>query len=111
MTSLPFKIAVSKDRDVFEFNSTLGQLQPDYKTDGFRSQQLTKVIGPHTCLWVFVKGEPGKVYGPFFAIGTPGINLIEDGLLRQFTAQVKCHFHGLSISPKKMTPSPGHLIY
>ena len=44
-------------------------------------------IGPLPCLWVFVKGVPGKVYGQFFAIGTPGINLIEDGL-QQFTAQV-----------------------
>ena len=51
-------------------------------------KHMKNVIGPDTCLWVFVKGEPGKVYGPFFAIGTPGINLIEDGLLGQFTAQV-----------------------
>ena len=43
--------------------------------------------GPGTCLWVFVRGVPGKVYGPFFAIGTPCINLIEGALL-QFTALV-----------------------
>ena len=48
---------------------------------------MMKVIGPHTCLWVFVEGVPGKVFGPFFAIGNPDINLIEDGL-QQFTAKV-----------------------
>ena len=76
-------------------------------------KHMKNVIGPDTRLWVFVKEKHGKVklYGPFFAIGSPGINLIEDGLLGQFTAQVYCHFHGLSIFPKKMTPSPGHLIY
>ena len=63
---------------------------------------MKNVIGPDTCLWVFVKEKHGKVklYGPFFAIGSPGINLIEDGLLGQFTAQVYYHFHGLSIFPK-----------
>ena len=45
---------------------------------------MMKVIGPHTCLWVFAKGEPC----PLFAIGTPGINFIEDDMLRQFTAPV-----------------------
>ena len=51
-------------------------------------KHMKNVIGPDTCLWAFLKAEHGKVklYSPFFAIGPPDINLIEDGLLGQFTA-------------------------
>ena len=48
---------------------------------------MMKAISPHTYLWVFVKEVSGKVYSPFFAIGTPGMHLIENDLQR-FTAQV-----------------------
>ena len=48
---------------------------------------MVKGIGPHTYLWVFVKEEPGKALGPFFANGTPGLNVIP-GALFEFEAQV-----------------------
>ena len=63
-------------------------------------------IGPDTCLWVFVKGVPGKVHGPFLATAPTGINVIE-GALMQFTAQAKRHFHFLIISPQKNDTFPG----
>ena len=48
---------------------------------------MTNMIGPHTRLWVFVKGVPGKVLGPFYPDGVPGMNLIR-GALEAFPAQV-----------------------
>ena len=47
---------------------------------------MMEVIGPHTHLWVFVKG-PSKVYGPFSPDGAPGMNLIGIAL-KEFPAQV-----------------------
>ena len=38
---------------------------PDHLT------HMVNGIGPNTYLWVFVKGIPGKAYGPFFAIAPP----------------------------------------
>ena len=60
------------------------------KVFGFLPQKLShmvKVIGSHTCLWVYVKKESGQVFGPFFANGTLGIKLIS-GALFHFEAQV-----------------------
>ena len=48
---------------------------------------MTNMIGPHTRLWVFVKGVPGKVLGPFYPDGVPGMNLIR-GALEALPAQV-----------------------
>ena len=49
-------------------------------------KEMMEVIGPHTHLWVFVKGVP-KVYGPFFPDGAPGMNSIGSAL-KAFPAQV-----------------------
>ena len=49
--------------------------------------QMMEVIGPHTHLWLFVKGVTGKVYGPFFPDGAPGMNLIGSAL-KEYPAQV-----------------------
>ena len=52
------------------------------------SPRMVNEIGPNTRLWVFVKGEPGKIFSPFAAIGPPGLDLIIPGALLQYTAQV-----------------------
>ena len=49
--------------------------------------QMMQVLGPHTHLWVFVKRVTGKVYGPLFPDGAPGMNLIGIAL-KEFPVQV-----------------------
>ena len=48
---------------------------------------MMQVLGPHTHLWVFVKRVTGKVYGPLFPDGAPGMNLIGIAL-KEFPVQV-----------------------
>ena len=67
-------------------------------------------IGPGTCLWLSVKGCPASSSVYLAHPPPPGVVLI-GGALLQFTAQVQCNFHRLSISNKKKTSSPGHLLY
>ena len=51
------------------------------------SSLMMQMIGPHTHLWVFVKGVTGKGYGSFFPDGAPGMNLIGSAL-KEIPAQV-----------------------
>ena len=66
--------------------------------------------GPVACLWIFVKGIPGKACGLFFCNRPPW---------RRFDSGCLAAVHRTGIVPyplpgyflKELTPSPGHLLY
>jgi len=58
-------------------------------------RHMLKGIGPDTCLWVFVIGENDKIFGPLRATAAPRKNILPEGTLLHFTAQVPfCKFGG-----------------
>ena len=51
--------------------------------------QMPKGIGPDTCLWVFVLGVNGKIFGPFRPTAAPRLKIVPEGALLHFTAQAR----------------------
>ena len=59
---------------------------------GGHPDQLTHMlegIGPAKCLWVFVVGINGKIFGPFRPTAAPRSNIVPEGVLLHFTAQAR----------------------